>query len=34
MEGHVGAFDWLGGVVRECVYDNLRSASPAVTATS
>jgi transposase len=26
LEGHVRAFDWLGGVVRECVYDNLRSA--------
>jgi transposase len=26
MEGHVRAFDWLGGVPRECVYDNLRSA--------
>lgn len=26
LEGHVHAFDWLGGVPRECVYDNLRSA--------
>ena len=26
LEGHVRAFDWLGGVPRECVYDNLRSA--------
>jgi transposase len=26
MEGHVRAFSWLGGVPRECVYDNLRSA--------
>jgi hypothetical protein len=26
LEGHVRVFDWLGGVVRECVYDNLRSA--------
>ncbi len=26
LEGHVCAFDWLGGVPRECVYDNLRSA--------
>ena len=25
LEGHVRAFDWLGGVPRECVYDNLRS---------
>jgi transposase len=25
LEGHVRIFDWLGGVVRECVYDNLRS---------
>jgi hypothetical protein len=25
LEGHVRLFDWLGGVVRECVYDNLRS---------
>jgi transposase len=25
MEGHVRAFEWLGGVPRECVYDNLRS---------
>lgn len=25
LEGHVGLFDWLGGVVRECVYDNLRA---------
>ena len=23
LEGHVRAFDWLGGVPRECVYDNL-----------
>jgi transposase len=22
-EGHVRVFDWLGGVPRECVYDNL-----------
>ena len=26
LEGHVRAFDWLCGVPRECVYDNLRSA--------
>jgi transposase len=26
LEGHVRAFEWLGGVVRECVYDNLRAA--------
>ena len=26
LEGHVRIFDWLGGIVRECVYDNLRSA--------
>jgi transposase len=26
LEGHVRAFDWLGGVARECVYDNLRAA--------
>jgi transposase len=26
LEGHVRIFDWLGGVVREGVYDNLRSA--------
>ncbi len=26
LEGHVRAFDWLGGVPREVVYDNLRSA--------
>ncbi len=26
LQGHVGAFEWLGGVPRECVYDNLRSA--------
>jgi transposase len=25
LEGHVRAFDWLGGVPRECAYDNLRS---------
>jgi transposase len=25
LEGHVRALDWLGGVPRECVYDNLRS---------
>jgi transposase len=25
LEGHVRIFDWLGGVVRECVYDNVRS---------
>jgi len=25
LEGHVRLFDWLGGVVRECVYDNLRA---------
>ena len=24
LEGHVRAFEWLGGVPRECVYDNLR----------
>jgi transposase len=26
LEGHVAAFDWLGGVPAECVYDNLRAA--------
>ncbi|HEX5520429.1 MAG TPA: IS21 family transposase [Longimicrobiaceae bacterium] len=26
LEGHVRAFEWLGGVPRECVCDNLRSA--------
>jgi transposase len=26
LEGHVRAFEFFGGVVRECVYDNLRSA--------
>jgi transposase len=26
LEGHVDAFEWLGGVPRECVYDNLRAA--------
>jgi transposase len=26
LEGHARAFAWLGGVPRECVYDNLRSA--------
>lgn len=25
LEGHTRIFDWLGGVVRECVYDNLRA---------
>ncbi len=25
LEGHSRLFDWLGGVTRECVYDNLRS---------
>jgi transposase len=25
LEGHVAILDWLGGVPRECVYDNLRS---------
>jgi transposase len=25
LEGHVRAFEWLGGVPRECVYDNLRA---------
>lgn len=25
LEGHVRVFDWLGGIPRECVYDNLRS---------
>jgi len=25
LEGHARLFDWLGGVTRECVYDNLRS---------
>jgi hypothetical protein len=25
LEGHVRAFEWLGGVPRECVYDNVRS---------
>jgi transposase len=26
LEGHARAFEWLGGVPRECVYDNLRAA--------
>lgn len=26
LQGHVRAFDWLGGVPRECIYDNLRTA--------
>lgn len=26
LDGHVRVFDWLGGVPRECVYDNLRTA--------
>jgi transposase len=26
LEAHVRAFEWFGGVPRECVYDNLRSA--------
>jgi transposase len=26
LAGHVKAFEWLSGVPRECVYDNLRSA--------
>lgn len=26
LEGHVAAFEFLGGVPRECVYDNLRAA--------
>ena len=26
LEGHVRAFEWLDGVPRECVYDNLRAA--------
>ncbi len=25
LEGHTRIFEWLGGVTRECVYDNLRS---------
>lgn len=25
LEGHARAFEWLGGVPRECVYDNLRA---------
>jgi transposase len=25
LEGHARAFEWLEGVPRECVYDNLRS---------
>ena len=25
LEGHVRAFEWLGGVPRECVYGNLRA---------
>jgi transposase len=25
LEGHVRAFEWLGGVPRECIYDNLRA---------
>ena len=25
LEGHVRALEWLGGLPRECVYDNLRS---------
>ncbi len=31
VEGHVRAFGWLGGVPRECVYDNLRSAVASAT---
>jgi len=35
LEGHVRAFEWLGGVPRECVYDNLRAVvAPAARATS
>ncbi len=26
LQGHAKAFQWLGGVPRECVYDNLRAA--------
>lgn len=26
LQGHVRAFEWLGGIPRECVYDNLRAA--------
>ena len=26
LEGHVRTFEWLGGVSRECVYDNLKTA--------
>jgi len=26
LQGHVRAFAWMGGVPRECVYDNLKSA--------
>ncbi len=26
LEAHVRAFEWLGGVLRECVYHNLRAA--------
>jgi len=26
LQGHALAFEWLGGVPRECVYDNLRAA--------
>ena len=26
LQGHVRTFEWLGGVPRECVYDNLKSA--------
>jgi transposase len=25
LEGHARAFEWLGGVPRECVYDNMRA---------
>jgi transposase len=27
LEGHVRVFDWLGGVVRECVYEDVQSAA-------
>ena len=32
LEGHVRVFDWLGGVPRECVYDNLDRLWPSATA--
>jgi transposase len=29
LEGHARAFEWLGGVPRECLYQNKTSASSA-----